>query len=69
MCPAELKDPELLGLITRLATDLGQGSIEVVDDWPEDLVAIGVRRRGDSSRLVYVELRAAIERHLEIQGG
>jgi hypothetical protein len=50
------KEPELRSLITQLEADLGPNSIETVDDWQEDLIAIGVRRPGDGSRLVYVAL-------------
>jgi|SRR5580658_4893008 hypothetical protein len=50
------KDSELRSLVTQLQADFGPGSIETIDNWPEDLIATGVRRPGDSSRLVYVAL-------------
>lgn len=50
------KLPELLDLLSRLAEDLGGGSISSVDYWPEDLAATGITRVGDQSRLVYISL-------------
>jgi hypothetical protein len=51
-----LKSPELRSLIDDLMKDLGPSSLTLTDNWPEDLIATGLQRRGDQSRLMYIAL-------------
>lgn len=36
--------------------DLGPNTVTPIDNWPEDLIATGLQRRGDQSRLMYIAL-------------
>jgi hypothetical protein len=50
------KSSELEEVIGRLKRDLEPIDIVVADHWPEDLVATGISRKGERSKLVYLAL-------------
>ena len=49
------KDERLLVAVASLHRRFGD-AIEVVDHWDADLLAVGVSRRGEGTRLVYVSV-------------
>lgn len=49
-----IKDPEILKMLSKLRTELGEGAFDVVDHWEADLCAIGIVRPDNHSVLVYV---------------
>ena len=49
------KDERLLAALASLRSRFGD-AIEVVDHWDADLRAVGISRRGEATRLVYVSV-------------
>jgi len=50
-----VKDDRLLAALASLRGRFGD-AIELVDHWDGDLLAIGISRRGEATRLVYVSV-------------
>ena len=48
------KDRSILGLLSRLHTELGAKAFDVVDHWDSDLCAIGLAMPADHATLIYV---------------
>ncbi len=48
------KDRSILGLLSRLHTELGAKAFDVVDHWDSDLCAIGLAMPSDHATLIYV---------------
>jgi hypothetical protein len=49
------KDARLLAAVADLLDRFGD-AVELVDHWDADLLAIGISRRGERTRLVYVSM-------------
>ena len=48
------KDPFLRSLVNNIIEKLEEKDLEIVDYWDADLCAIGLKKKGESKRLVYV---------------
>lgn len=52
----EGKSPELRALVESVIRALSPLPMEIVDDWPTDLMATGLANQGDGSRVAYVAI-------------
>jgi hypothetical protein len=52
------KEPQLIAAVDELRRQLGD-SIEIVDHWDTDRLAVGIARRDDHQQLAYIAVKPA----------